>query len=270
VVSKSNSPADSVVSNTVAKESRDPSPNPVPSGPTSETISMGDSRAWSSDMESSCDYETDDDSKLDSEDLTISIIVSRAKDRIIERVMTEFSEVFNNHQEFQNRAMNIDRGAQKDSRPSSTRTSTEPSKSTTSSGTGSMPTKRNFGDRVSQGSDEQEEDDKGKRIKKNLPSPRHVHSRTKFACPFYKRNPEKHQKWRSCAGPGWDEVRRAKLVGEFLSMCWAFNLVIGITFIDDIPSQSFVLAVAKNSPLMRLWRPIFKRIRGVLVENQSL
>jgi hypothetical protein len=37
----------------------------------------------------------------------------------------------------------------------------------------------------------------------------------RLACPFYKRNPEIHQKWRSCAGPGWDTVHRVKCVSPY-------------------------------------------------------
>jgi len=32
----------------------------------------------------------------------------------------------------------------------------------------------------------------------------------RFACPFNKRDPERHCKWRSCIGPGWESVHRAK------------------------------------------------------------
>jgi hypothetical protein len=38
----------------------------------------------------------------------------------------------------------------------------------------------------------------------------------KFACPYFKRNPKKYQKWTSCPGPGWDEVHRVKYVGAGL------------------------------------------------------
>jgi hypothetical protein len=31
-----------------------------------------------------------------------------------------------------------------------------------------------------------------------------------FACPFYQRNPHKHQKARICAGPGWESIYRVK------------------------------------------------------------
>lgn len=39
----------------------------------------------------------------------------------------------------------------------------------------------------------------------NIPTPV-----SRFACPYYKRNPKKHLRHRSCAGPGWGEVRRVK------------------------------------------------------------
>ena len=32
----------------------------------------------------------------------------------------------------------------------------------------------------------------------------------RFGCPFYQRNPEKHQYHRSCEGPGWEAVHRVK------------------------------------------------------------
>lgn len=32
----------------------------------------------------------------------------------------------------------------------------------------------------------------------------------RFACPFYKRDPEKYKHWKHCPGPGWDTVHRVK------------------------------------------------------------
>lgn len=32
----------------------------------------------------------------------------------------------------------------------------------------------------------------------------------KFACPYYRRNSDRHRKWRSCFGPGWDSIHRVK------------------------------------------------------------
>lgn len=34
----------------------------------------------------------------------------------------------------------------------------------------------------------------------------------KLACPFYRRNPERHKRHRSCAGPGWSTIHRLKWV----------------------------------------------------------
>ncbi|KAK0636746.1 hypothetical protein B0T17DRAFT_89192 [Bombardia bombarda] len=41
-------------------------------------------------------------------------------------------------------------------------------------------------------------------------SPQYEADSRRFACPFYRRNPKKHLKHRSCAGPGWPSVHRVK------------------------------------------------------------
>ena len=46
-----------------------------------------------------------------------------------------------------------------------------------------------------------QDDDKTSHIGRNAP---------KFACPFFKRNPETFRNSRSCTGPGWATVRRTK------------------------------------------------------------
>jgi hypothetical protein len=53
-------------------------------------------------------------------------------------------------------------------------------------------------------------DDPNKRQKINDKSSLSILPRRKFACPFYKRDPERHCKWRSCSGPGWDTIHRLK------------------------------------------------------------
>lgn len=57
---------------------------------------------------------------------------------------------------------------------------------------------------------EEQEGDQGKRRKLNTGSIHTSILRSRFACPFFKRNPDNHQRWRSCRGPGWEEVRRVK------------------------------------------------------------
>lgn len=50
----------------------------------------------------------------------------------------------------------------------------------------------------------------GKRRKIREPSDHSPGKNHKFACPFFKRHPEKYKSYRSCPGPGWDTVHRLK------------------------------------------------------------
>lgn len=50
----------------------------------------------------------------------------------------------------------------------------------------------------------------GKRRKIREPSDHSLSKNHKFACPFFKRHPEKYKSYRSCPGPGWDTVHRLK------------------------------------------------------------
>jgi hypothetical protein len=68
--------------------------------------------------------------------------------------------------------------------------------------------KRPSRDRDSNTPDDRDDGDNDKRRKLHHPTASLLRSR--FACPFYKHNSENHQRWRSCRGPGWDEVRRVK------------------------------------------------------------
>jgi hypothetical protein len=54
--------------------------------------------------------------------------------------------------------------------------------------------------------------DPGKRPRKSANSLAKPTLHLRLACPFFKRNPDVHQRWRSCAGPGWDTVHRVKCV----------------------------------------------------------
>jgi hypothetical protein len=89
---------------------------------------------------------------------------------------------------------NYQRGASSDAATPSS----QPSK-----GSGKRPSR----DRDSNTPDDREDGDNDKRRKLHH-APALLRSR--FACPFYKHNSENHQRWRSCRGPGWDEVRRVK------------------------------------------------------------
>ena len=56
--------------------------------------------------------------------------------------------------------------------------------------------------------DDRDDGEPEKRRKLNLPP--NSSSGLRFACPFYKHNPQNHQKWRACRGPGWQNVHRVK------------------------------------------------------------
>ncbi|XTI94758.1 hypothetical protein V2W45_1257270 [Cenococcum geophilum] len=57
------------------------------------------------------------------------------------------------------------------------------------------------------------EDDRNNRpskLPKLGPSSPHDNLSLRFACPYFKRNPGRHRKSRTCAGPGWASVHRVK------------------------------------------------------------
>jgi hypothetical protein len=58
--------------------------------------------------------------------------------------------------------------------------------------------------------DENESNDPGPE-KKLLISQASIRTKVwRLACPFFKLDPQKHQRWKSCTGPGWETVHRAK------------------------------------------------------------
>jgi len=60
------------------------------------------------------------------------------------------------------------------------------------------------------GSGNDDDSEPGKRRKIRDPSDHSLSKNHKFACPFFKRQPEKYKSYRSCPGPGWDTVHRLK------------------------------------------------------------
>jgi hypothetical protein len=64
--------------------------------------------------------------------------------------------------------------------------------------------------------DEEEDDECGKRRKtSNTSTPRCPRSGQKLACPYFKREPHKHEAAKACRGPGWSEVSRLKYVASY-------------------------------------------------------
>jgi hypothetical protein len=100
---------------------------------------------------------------------------------------------------------------------SSTSTSSGPRRSTKKNASS-----KSLGKRPSDGQhpDEDQGEEFNKKPRRNLEGISSVRSSRKFACPFFKRNPENHQRWRSCAGPGWVNVHRVKSVFIGFSICF--------------------------------------------------
>ncbi|KAH7469692.1 hypothetical protein FOMA001_g13974 [Fusarium oxysporum f. sp. matthiolae] len=73
----------------------------------------------------------------------------------------------------------------------------------------------------------------------------------RFACPFYKHNPERYEDIRrSCCGPGWTSVNRVKLVYFYRGYIWSTNADSESMFCDATLSQS--MSVIAVSSLLRL------------------
>jgi hypothetical protein len=59
--------------------------------------------------------------------------------------------------------------------------------------------------------DDNEEEDKDEQLA-HSPGPSTSPKAPLLACPFYKSDPVKYQRWRGCPGPGWDGINRLKYV----------------------------------------------------------
>ena len=94
------------------------------------------------------------------------------------------------------------------------RNSSQSSPSNSNSGQPSDSRGRSKGRRNSDdanGDDENENND-SERGSKSSQSPASTRTKvwTRLACPYFKHEPERHQKWPSCKGPGWVTVHRVK------------------------------------------------------------
>lgn len=71
-------------------------------------------------------------------------------------------------------------------------------------------------DRKRKRSEDESENGDGDGDKTKRPNPKADNDKGKgkeglrFACPYFKHNPMKYQRWGTCLGPGWEEVRRVK------------------------------------------------------------
>jgi hypothetical protein len=121
--------------------------------------------------------------------------------RIVDRLMSEFHSLLGHSSSFRNCVTSSES-------PSS---QTPPSSSPAGSSSQKPPqgTKHQRDREGSEPPDDREGDGQ-RRQRPKLTSPGGTPTSRRFACPYYRRNASKHQNCRSCAGPGWDSVRRVK------------------------------------------------------------
>jgi hypothetical protein len=120
--------------------------------------------------------------------------------RIVDRLMSEFHSLLGHSSSFRNCV------ASSKSPSSQTPPSSSPAGSSSQKPQG---TKRQRDGEGSEPPDDRE-DGGQRRQRPKLTSPGGTLTSRKFACPYYRRNASKHQNYRSCAGPGWNSVRRVK------------------------------------------------------------
>jgi hypothetical protein len=137
--------------------------------------------------------------------LAVSIVYDIKRD-MIRRVKEQLSQLLSPNGNYFSRggqaesSRNSHKSGQSESRPDSRLSANALGKRTL----------RDKDDAEDDDADNENHDDPSKRPKTSYgPTTRKSISK-RFACPYFKRNPEKHKQWPSCAGPGWPSVHRVK------------------------------------------------------------
>lgn len=140
-------------------------------------------------------------SEASSESSFISQILEAYKMEAVESLMTEFMALLDHELGVRSRTTSTGSSTSSSPPPSSAE---QPSQRC-----GDERDKRKERDEDgSESSREGGDDDQYK--KPHVEGPLRDFSPRKFACPYYRRNSQKHKKHRSCAGPGWVSVHRVK------------------------------------------------------------
>jgi hypothetical protein len=162
---------------------------------TESNLCGGSSSLCSSVAQSQCS--ADDEDKL-------IIQLSIRKRELVDRLMVAFYAMFDPNSRLVNHA-----GPSSSSHQQSTSNRSDMSASAPGSGNGDR--KRKASDNNFPTRDDDGDDDGKKRRRLSSSNPNVIlETSKKFACPYFKRNPRKYQRVRSCPGPGWDTVHRLK------------------------------------------------------------
>lgn len=131
-----------------------------------------------------------------------------------------------------------------DSRTDSNPRTSSGQSSNTQSSSGHNPSKLRKSSQNNNDGEGDNEDEESRRTSDPTNSTSDGSAKRRFACPFYKRDPRRHQGRRSCSGPGWTSLHRMKYVLPFLdnhrsskehSHCSSANLKIQRAFIPQSP-----------------------------------
>jgi hypothetical protein len=207
---------DQLIPNKLSKKSENSAREPNPTNINRRTESppldevSGDYDYLSAASTTESDFEDNESSEAEttsseapSESSFISPIIEAYKRDAVESLMIEFEALLDRNLGVRSRATST--GSSNGSSPP--RSSAERPSQQGVSGRG----KRKERDEDGSGSGSSGGDgDDDRRKKAHLEGSSQDLSPRKFACPYYRRNSQKHKKNRSCAGPGWISVHRVK------------------------------------------------------------
>lgn len=161
-----------------------------------------------SESETDYDCSTSAGSPSDTENHWVERIISPMTRHIVDRIMNGLHFIFDLKSGIITCTSD---GSTSSASPSSSFNSSQGSSASGTSNAGSKRSQGDGGDGDSLSPGDNGDNDRGKRLKRNPTSPNSEDSHSpKYACPYFKRNPQKYKQRRSCAGPGWPNVYRIK------------------------------------------------------------
>ena len=179
-----------------------------------QTTYCGRTDSEDSDIDMLSESETDYDcstcagSPSDTETHWIERVISPMTRHIVDRIMNGLHFIFDLKSGIITCTSD---GSTSSASPSSNFNSSQGSSTSGTSNAGSKRSRGDGGDGDSLSPGDNGDNDRGKRPKRNPTSPNSEDGHSlKYACPYFKRNPQRYKQRRSCAGPGWSDISRIK------------------------------------------------------------
>ena len=178
------------------------------------TTYCGRTDSEDSDIDMLSESETDYDcstcagSPSDTENHWIERIISPMTRHIVDRIMNGLHFIFDTKSGIITCTSD---GSTSSASPSSNFNSGQGSSASGASNAGSKRSQGDGGDGDSLSPGDNSDNNRGKRPKRNPTSPNSEDGHSlKYACPYFKRKPQRYKQRRSCAGPGWPDIHRVK------------------------------------------------------------